>query len=89
MAVNRDLDRLDRSLEAGLRRLRPGARVVVISFHSGEDRAVKQTFKRWERDRRVAVLTRKPLTPTSDETANNPRSRSAKLRAAERITEDP
>lgn len=89
MAVNRDLDRLDRSLEAGLRRLRPGARVVVISFHSGEDRAVKQTFKRWERERRVAVLTRKPLTPTSDETANNPRSRSAKLRAAERITEDP
>jgi len=89
MAVNRDLERLDRSLEAGLRRLRPGARVVVISFHSGEDRAVKQTFKRWERERRISVLTKKPLTPSSDETAANPRARSAKLRAAQRITEDP
>jgi 16S rRNA (cytosine1402-N4)-methyltransferase len=89
MAVNRDLERLDRSLEAGLRRLRTDARVVVISFHSGEDRAVKQTFKRWERERRICVLTKKPLTPSSDETAANPRARSAKLRAAQRITEDP
>jgi len=89
MAVNRDIERLERSLDAALPRLRSGARVVVISFHSGEDRAVKRAFKRWERDRRISVLTRKPLVPTSREAAANPRSRSAKLRAAERITEDP
>jgi len=89
MAVNRDIERLERSLEAAVRRLRPGARVVVISFHSGEDRAVKQTFKRWESEGRATVLTRKPLTPSSDETAANPRARSAKLRAARRIMEDP
>jgi 16S rRNA (cytosine1402-N4)-methyltransferase len=89
MAVNRDVERLEGSLDAVLPRLRPGARVVVISFHSGEDRVVKRVFKQWERDRRAAVLTRKPLVPSSRETTANPRSRSAKLRAAERIKEDP
>jgi len=89
MAVNRDVERLERSLEAAIGRLRPGARAVVISFHSGEDRAVKQTFKRWEREGRATVLTRKPLSPSSGETSANPRSRSAKLRAAQRIMEDP
>jgi 16S rRNA (cytosine1402-N4)-methyltransferase len=89
MAVNRDVERLERSLDAALPRLRPGARAVVISFHSGEDRVVKRVFKQWERDRRATVLTRKPLVPSSREAAANPRSRSAKLRAAERIMEDP
>lgn len=88
MAVNHDLERLETSLEAALTRLRPGGRVAVISFHSGEDRIVKRTFKAWERGRRAAVVTPKPLTPARPETTSNPRSRSARLRAAEMITED-
>jgi 16S rRNA (cytosine1402-N4)-methyltransferase len=88
MAVNRDVERLERSLEAALERLRPGGRAVVISFHSGEDRAVKRAFKRWEGERRAVAVTRKPMTPSAGESAANPRSRSAKLRAAEKVTED-
>lgn len=89
IAVNRDLERLERSLDTALRRLRPGGRAVAISFHSGEDRVVKTAFRRWERDGTAAVLTRKPLSPSAQEARTNPRSRSAKLRAAERIMEDP
>jgi 16S rRNA (cytosine1402-N4)-methyltransferase len=84
MAVNRDVERLERSLAAAERRLRPGARAVVISYHSGEDRSVKRVFRRWERDGVAAVITRKPMTPSIEETKANPRSRSAKLRVAER-----
>ena len=89
MAVNRELERLERSLEAALPRLRPHARAVVISFHSGEDRTVKRTFKGWERDGRAEILTPKPLVPSGAETSGNPRSRSAKLRAAAKLAEDP
>jgi len=85
MAVNHDVERLERSLAAAARRLRPGARAVVISYHSGEDRSVKRVFRRWEHDGLATVITRKPLTPTVEETKANPRSRSAKLRAAERL----
>jgi 16S rRNA (cytosine1402-N4)-methyltransferase len=82
MAVNRDIERVESGLEASLCHLKEGGRVVVISFHSGEDRAVKQTFKRWQDEGRANILTRKPLVPSAQETATNPRSRSAKLRAA-------
>jgi len=88
MAVNHDVERLERSLAAAARRLRPGARAVVISYHSGEDRSVKHVFRRWERDGLANVITRKPLTPTVEETRANPRSRSAKLRAAERFSSE-
>ena len=84
MAVNRDVERLERGLAAAGRRLRPGARVAVISYHSGEDRLVKRVFRRWERDGVATVITRKPMTPSIEETRANPRSRSAKLRVAER-----
>lgn len=87
MAVNRDVERLERSLAAIVRRLRPGARAVVISYHSGEDRATKRAFRRWEQTGVARVVTRKPLGPSMEERRSNPRSRSAKLRAAE-ITED-
>ncbi|HEY7994968.1 MAG TPA: 16S rRNA (cytosine(1402)-N(4))-methyltransferase RsmH [Candidatus Eremiobacteraceae bacterium] len=86
MAVNHDVERLERSLAAAARRLRPGARAVVISYHSGEDRSVKRVFRRWEHDGLANVITRKPMTPTVEETKANPRSRSAKLRAAERLS---
>jgi len=85
--VNQELDGLDRFLEAAVRRLREGARLVVVTFHSLEDRIVKHTLRALERrdDVAVKVLTKKPLTPTDDEVQRNPRARSAKLRAAERL----
>jgi len=85
--VNRELDGLDRFLEAAARRLRLGARLVVISFHSLEDRIVKHTLRALlqSRDAGVRVLTRKTVVPGDDEVRRNPRARSAKLRAAERM----
>jgi 16S rRNA (cytosine1402-N4)-methyltransferase len=85
--VNRELDGLDRFLEAAARRLRLGARLVVISFHSLEDRIVKHTLRALQqsRDAGVRVLTKKPVAPADDEVRRNPRARSAKLRAAERM----
>lgn len=84
MAVNSDLDRLSGSLQEAISFVRPGGRIAVISFHSGEDRVVKHQFAAWRRAGVTETLTRKPLTPTQTEIAANPRSRSAKLRATER-----
>ena len=85
--VNRELDGLDRFLEAAARRLRVGARLVVITFHSLEDRIVKHTFRALERSRdaMLKVLTKKPVVPDDAEVRLNPRARSAKLRAAEKL----
>jgi 16S rRNA (cytosine1402-N4)-methyltransferase len=84
--VNRELEGLDRFIETVVQRLRAGARFVVISFHSLEDRIVKHTFRALERDAHViTVLTKKPVTAGDEELQQNPRARSAKLRAAERV----
>jgi 16S rRNA (cytosine1402-N4)-methyltransferase len=84
--VNHELDGLDRFVETAARRLRAAARLVVITFHSLEDRIVKHTLRALQqRDHLVQVLTKKPLVATSDEVDRNPRARSAKLRAAERL----
>ena len=85
--VNRELDGLDRFLEAAASRLRAGARLAVITFHSLEDRIVKHTLRALQqRDAAlVKVLTKKPLIPAEDEVQRNPRARSAKLRVAERM----
>ena len=89
--VNRELEGLDTWLESLCRRLQAGARLVVITFHSLEDRIVKRTFRRLEREgfggtpaAAVRVLTKRPLRPSDAECSCNPRARSAKLRAAER-----
>jgi 16S rRNA (cytosine1402-N4)-methyltransferase len=82
--VNRELEGLDRFLETAVRRLRAGARLVVITFHSLEDRIVKHTFRALKSDGTVNVLTKRPMTPSDEEVQRNPRARSAKLRAAER-----
>ena len=83
--VNQELEGLDRFLEAAARRLRSQARLVVITFHSLEDRVVKRTFRALEKSElTMRVLTRKPLGPTEEEVRRNPRARSAKLRAVER-----
>jgi 16S rRNA (cytosine1402-N4)-methyltransferase len=83
--VNRELDGLDAFLGAMMARLRAGARLVVITFHSLEDRIVKHTLRALEKRADVAlkVLTKKPLIPGDEEVARNPRARSAKVRAAE------
>ena len=85
--VNQELDGLEVALEAMCRRLRMGARLVVISFHSLEDRIVKHTFRALERGGEVAirVLTKRPVIPQDEEVEQNPRARSAKLRVAERV----
>jgi 16S rRNA (cytosine1402-N4)-methyltransferase len=83
--VNGELEGLDRFLGAATRRLADGGRMVVITFHSLEDRIVKHTLRALESgDAGVRVLTRKPIVPSDEEITRNPRARSAKLRAAER-----
>jgi 16S rRNA (cytosine1402-N4)-methyltransferase len=85
--VNRELEGLDRFVEALARRLAVGARLVAISFHSLEDRIIKHTLRRLPQSGELAltVLTKKPVTAGDDELQFNPRARSAKLRAAERV----
>jgi 16S rRNA (cytosine1402-N4)-methyltransferase len=83
MAVNDETRNLERSLQTALSRVRPGGRVVAISFHSGEDRIVKRAFREWSAAGQAETLTRRPLTPGADEVAANPRARSAKLRAVQ------
>lgn len=100
IAVNRELDHLQKALEEAIECLSPGGRMVVISFHSLEDRIVKDFFRREEkgcicppkmpvcacgRKSRLKVLTRRVVKPSAREVDANPRASSAKLRAAERI----
>ncbi|MEA5497004.1 16S rRNA (cytosine(1402)-N(4))-methyltransferase RsmH [Limnoraphis robusta Tam1] len=83
IAVNQELTALETFLSKAPQWLKLGGRIGVISFHSLEDRRVKQSFKS---DSGLQVLTKKPIQPLADEIADNPRARSAKLRLAERIT---
>jgi 16S rRNA (cytosine1402-N4)-methyltransferase len=85
IAVNRELEELTAALPPAAGLLGPGGRVVVISYHSLEDRIVKRAFR--DNDR-LEVLTKKPLVASAAERAGNPRSRSAKLRAAERSSRE-
>jgi 16S rRNA (cytosine1402-N4)-methyltransferase len=83
--VNRELDDLKALLDSAPRVLRPGGRLVVISFHSLEDRIVKDALREGVKQGHYQLLTKKPITPGEEEIARNPRSRSAKLRAAQRV----
>jgi 16S rRNA (cytosine1402-N4)-methyltransferase len=83
--VNDELENLRKILEIGWRILKKGGRMCIISFHSLEDRMVKETFRKLEKDGQVHILTRRPVMPSEEERKRNPRSRSAKLRCAERI----
>ncbi|HMD53932.1 MAG TPA: 16S rRNA (cytosine(1402)-N(4))-methyltransferase RsmH [Phycisphaerae bacterium] len=82
MAVNGELDNLQGLLETLPEVMSPGGRAAVISFHSGEDRLVKQAMREWRLQERCDILTGKPVTADEPELINNPRSRSAKLRVA-------
>jgi 16S rRNA (cytosine1402-N4)-methyltransferase len=83
--VNRELDDLKALLEAAPRVLKPGGRLVVISFHSLEDRIVKDALRGGAKQGCYRLLTKKPVTAGEEEIGRNPRSRSAKMRAAEKV----
>jgi 16S rRNA (cytosine1402-N4)-methyltransferase len=83
--VNRELDDLRELLEAAPQKLKPGGRIVIISFHSLEDRIVKDAFREGAKQGVYEMLTKKPVTASEEEIDRNPRSRSAKLRAARRF----
>ena len=83
--VNRELDDLRALLEAAPQLLKPDGRLVIISFHSLEDRMVKDALRDGVKQGHYRLLTKKPVTPGAEEIGRNPRSRSAKLRAAERV----
>jgi 16S rRNA (cytosine1402-N4)-methyltransferase len=99
IAVNDELGALDRFLADGWSLLGPGGRLAVLAYHSLEDRRVKEAFRRWAADclcpprvpcccgwsAKVRVLTRRPLRPSPEEVARNPRARSARLRLVERL----
>jgi len=85
IAVNDEFDTLSQLLIDGLASLKPGGRMVIISFHSLEDRIVKETFKTFVRDHEGVLVHKKPLAPSQEELKANPRARSAKLRTIERI----
>ena len=86
IAVNQELAELEAFLDGTPAWLEPGGRLVIISYHSLEDRLVKQRFLAWEKAGVMRRLTKKPLTPTAEEIRRNPRARSAKLRLAENIS---
>ncbi len=85
IAVNDEMGALEDTLSMAVDQLRPGGRLCIISFHSLEDRRVKHTFRRYEKEGILKVLTKRPLTASPEEVFLNPRSRSAKFRVAERL----
>ena len=100
IAVNDELTSIEKGLDSVIDMLNPGGRLCVISFHSLEDRIVKNKFKYWEKGcncptglpfcacnekKKLKIITRKPIQPSIEEIAENPRARSAKLRVGERI----
>lgn len=84
IAVNDELDVLREALPKAISRLAPGGRIVVISYHSLEDRIVKQTFQLHSSENILSIIDRKPVRPSTGETDVNPRCRSAKLRTAQK-----
>ena len=83
--VNNELKEIETLLQSAPSLLKPGGRLVLISFHSLEDRQVKDSFREASRDKVLEVLTKKPVVASEQEQLRNPRSRSAKLRAAEKV----
>jgi 16S rRNA (cytosine1402-N4)-methyltransferase len=84
IAINDELSALNETLPQAIDKLNQNGRLVVISYHSLEDRIVKNTFKKFEEEGKGKILTKRPIVPTEDETDENPRARSAKLRVLKR-----
>ena len=85
ITVNDEIESLKDGLRRGFERLNPKGRLAVISFHSLEDRVVKQFFKGLDKDGKGKMVTKKPIVPSKEEVKENPRSRSAKLRIIEKL----
>lgn len=85
MEVNDEIGALNSLLSSSLNVLNSSGRLAIVSFHSGEDRIVKNTFREWKAQGFVSILTKKPIIPSEIEVASNTRSRSAKLRIIEKI----
>jgi len=85
IVVNQELESLSSALKKAVEFLKPGGRICVISFHSGEDRIVKNEFRHFAQSRLLNIITKKPVLPSAQEITANPRVRSAKLRVGERI----
>lgn len=85
IAVNDEMNEIEKGLKASLSLLRGGGRLCAISYHSLEDRAVKNFIRNSERQGLARAITKKPLTPSAEEIRKNPSARSAKLRGAERL----
>jgi len=85
--VNKEAENLKAGLKGGLSVLKTNGRLVIISFHSGEDRIVKQQFKKWQKEKRGKALTPTPIFPDSKEIKENPLSRSAVLRGFKKTSE--
>jgi len=85
IAANHEFENIEQGLEQGFEMLAPGGRMAVISFHSLEDRIVKNKLKELVASGSAKLVNEKPIVPNADEMAQNPRARSAKLRAAEKI----
>jgi len=83
--VNQEEENLKEGLAGGLKVLKKGGRLAVISFHSGEDRIVKMTFRKWTKESKVDNLTKKPIIPGREEVIDNPSARSAVLRGVVKI----
>lgn len=85
IVVNDELNNITEALPKALSLLKKSGRIAVISFHSLEDRIIKNTFKEWEEKGKGLIITKKPIVPSEDEVSRNPRSRSSKLRVFEKV----
>ena len=85
MSVNREQEEMAAGLPQAIDRLKPGGRIAVLSYHSLEDRIVKNLFRERAREGILKLITKKPVRPSDEELSQNPRSRSARLRVAERV----
>ena len=85
MSVNREQEEMAAWLPQAIDRLKPGGRIAVLSYHSLEDRIVKNLFRERAREGVLKLITKKPVRPSDEELSQNPRSRSARLRVAERV----
>ena len=86
IAVNDELNNLGKVIRDGIPLVKSGGRLCIISFHSLEDRIVKQAFRQYEKSpASITIITKKPISPSRGEISENPRARSAKLRVAERV----
>ena len=83
--VNSELENLSQALESAFKYLSPKGKIIVISYHSLEDRIVKQTFKKYSSQEKFQIITKKPLIPSAEEIKKNNKSRSAKMRVIEKI----